>query len=54
MSAINLLGVALGGYLASLVVAIVNYLSEMSGKPWIADDLNEGRLDLYYLVLAGV
>ncbi|GMH40120.1 hypothetical protein BSKO_08024 [Bryopsis sp. KO-2023] len=54
MMAMNLLSVALGGYLAGGLIAIVNFISKAAGNEWIADDLNKGRLDLYFLTVGGL
>jgi peptide/histidine transporter 3/4 len=52
-SALSLLTIALGNYLSSLIVTVVMFATASGGKTgWIPDNLNEGHLDYYYLVLA--
>ncbi|PIA63958.1 hypothetical protein AQUCO_00201344v1 [Aquilegia coerulea] len=54
-SALSLLTTALGNYLSSLILTIVTILTTKGGKPgWIPDNLNEGRLDNYFWLLAGL
>jgi dipeptide/tripeptide permease len=50
--ALQLLSSALGMYLSSAILYAVQQLTQPS--PWIADDLNDGRLDLYFLLLVGL
>jgi len=50
VQAIYLLTTALGNYLGLILVFCVNLASQSS--PWIADDVNEGHLDLYFFTLA--
>jgi hypothetical protein len=45
--ALRLVATALGGYLAAAEV-------RLSPRGWITDDLNRGRLDLFFLALAGL
>ncbi|KAL8130319.1 hypothetical protein V2J09_019474 [Rumex salicifolius] len=49
-------GMAVGSYLSNFMVSIVH--SATTGKDdegdWLAEDLNKGRLDLYYYVVAGL
>ncbi|XAR58934.1 Peptide-transporting ATPase [Bertholletia excelsa] len=52
-SALSLTTVALGNYLSSLLVTIVTSISTKNGKlGWIPDNLNYGRLDYFFWLLA--
>ncbi|KAL5102433.1 hypothetical protein RYX36_006761 [Vicia faba] len=54
-SALSLLTVALGQYLSSLLVTIVTKVTTMKGGPgWLPDNLNYGRLDHFFGLLAGL
>ncbi|CAL5189609.1 unnamed protein product [Lathyrus oleraceus] len=54
-SALSLLTVALGQYLSSLLVTIVTKVTTLKGGPgWLPDDLNYGRLDHFFGLLAGL
>lgn len=54
-SALSLLTTALGNYLSALILTIVTYLTTKGGNPgWIPDNLNEGHLDYFFWVLAGL
>ncbi|XP_045786463.1 protein NRT1/ PTR FAMILY 8.1-like [Trifolium pratense] len=54
-SALSLLTVALGQYLSSLLVTIVTKVTTANGGPgWLPDNLNYGRLDLFFGLLAGL
>ncbi|XP_062082526.1 protein NRT1/ PTR FAMILY 8.3-like isoform X1 [Humulus lupulus] len=54
-SAFSLLTNSLGNYLCSLVLTIVTYITTKGGKPgWIPDNLNEGHLDYFFWLLAGL
>lgn len=44
-------GFAVSFYVSNLVISVVDHATE--GR-WLAEDLNEGRLDLFYYVIAGV
>jgi dipeptide/tripeptide permease len=44
---------ALGNYLSGFLVTIVHRTTG-SGSNWLAQDLNEGRLDLFYWTIAGI
>jgi dipeptide/tripeptide permease len=44
---------ALGNYLSGFLVSIVHRATG-SGSNWLAQDLNEGRLDLFYWTIAGI
>ncbi|KAK9918815.1 hypothetical protein WJX75_007179 [Coccomyxa subellipsoidea] len=52
--ALQLLSVAIGSYLSGAVVLAVSYLSDYLGCDWLPQDLNYGRLDLFFLLLAGL
>ena len=52
MGAPQLLSSALGMYLSSAILFTVEKLTQPT--PWIADNLNDGRLDLYFLLLVGL
>ncbi|KAM3739951.1 hypothetical protein ACB098_08G062200 [Castanea mollissima] len=52
-SALSLTTVALGNYLSTLLVAVVTKVSTRHGKlGWIPDNLNYGRLDYFFWLLA--
>ncbi|KAK4278608.1 hypothetical protein QN277_016435 [Acacia crassicarpa] len=52
-SALQLLTVALGQYLSSLLVTIVTSISTKNGSPgWIPDNLNYGRIHYFFWLLA--
>ncbi|CAN6727951.1 unnamed protein product [Malus baccata var. baccata] len=54
-SALSLLTTSLGNYLSSLILTIVTYFSTKDGKAgWIPDNLNEGHLDYFFWLLAGL
>ncbi|GAB4857381.1 hypothetical protein Ancab_015290 [Ancistrocladus abbreviatus] len=54
-SALSLTTVALGNYLSSLLVTIVTSITTKNGKlGWIPDNLNRGRLDYFYWLLASL
>ena len=54
MLALQLLGTALGGYAAGLLMWAINSITQATaGGEWIPEDLNEGRLDLMYLTIGG-
>lgn len=54
-SALSLLTTSLGNYLSSLILTIVTYFTTMGGKTgWIPDNLNEGHLDYFFWLLAGL
>ncbi|CAN6303983.1 unnamed protein product [Urochloa humidicola] len=44
---------ALGNYLSGFLVTIVHQTTG-SGRNWLAQDLNKGRLDLFYWTIAGI
>ncbi|KAK7305353.1 hypothetical protein VNO77_43258 [Canavalia gladiata] len=52
-SALQLVTVALGQYLSSLLVTIVTNISTRNGSPgWIPDNLNYGHIDYFFWLLA--
>lgn len=54
-SALSLLTVALGQYLSSLLVTVVTKVTTLNGGPgWLPDNLNYGRLDCFFWLLAGL
>jgi peptide/histidine transporter 3/4 len=54
-SALSLLTTSLGNYLSSFILTLVTYFTTRGGKPgWIPDNLNEGRLDNFFWLLAGL
>ncbi|XP_010246838.1 PREDICTED: protein NRT1/ PTR FAMILY 8.3-like [Nelumbo nucifera] len=54
-SALALLTTALGNYLSSFILTIVTTITTKGGKPgWIPDNLNEGHLDHFFLLIAGL
>ncbi|KAJ7942754.1 protein NRT1/ PTR FAMILY 8.3-like [Quillaja saponaria] len=54
-SALSLLTTSLGNYLSSFILTIVTYLTTKGGKAgWIPDNLNEGHLDYFFWLLAGL
>ncbi|CAK8565772.1 unnamed protein product [Lathyrus sativus] len=49
------LGMAAGNLVSSFVFSTIENVSSRGGKKgWICDDINEGRFDKYYWVIAGV
>ncbi|CAG9466836.1 unnamed protein product [Pedinophyceae sp. YPF-701] len=55
MMALELLSTALGSYLAGFIIWAVQRLTDDGrGGGWIPRDLNRGRLDLYFVFLAGL
>lgn len=54
-SALSLLTTAFGSYLTSFMLTVVSYLTTKGGQPgWIPDNLNEGHLDYFFWLLAGL
>ena len=51
--ALQLLSVCIGSYLSGAVVLAVSYFSDLAGHDWLPSDLNYGRLDLFFFLLAG-
>jgi hypothetical protein len=52
--ALQLAATACGGYAASALLRAVSRATAARGTPWIAQDLNDGRLDLFFLLLAAL
>lgn len=54
-SALSLLTTSLGNYLSSFILTVVTSVTTAGGKPgWIPDNLNEGHLDYFFWLLAGL
>ncbi|KAL5554164.1 hypothetical protein UlMin_041565 [Ulmus minor] len=54
-SAFALLTTSLGNYLSSLILTLVTYFTTKGGNVgWITDNLNEGHLDYFFWLLAGL
>ncbi|CAK9163710.1 unnamed protein product [Ilex paraguariensis] len=54
-SAFSLLTTALGNYLSSFILTVVTSITTRGGKTgWIPDNLNEGHLDNFFWLLAGL
>lgn len=54
-SALSLLTTALGNYLSSFILTVVTSITTQGGKTgWIPDNLNEGHLDYFFWLLAGL
>ncbi|KAJ0987547.1 hypothetical protein J5N97_005903 [Dioscorea zingiberensis] len=54
-NAFALLSLALGNYFNSMLLTLVRSLTTRGGNPgWIPDCLNEGHLDYYFWLLAGI
>ncbi|GAA0151456.1 transporter [Lithospermum erythrorhizon] len=54
-SALNLLTTCLGNYLSSFILTVVTALTTQGGRAgWIPDNLNEGHLDYFFWLLAGL
>ncbi|KAL2317519.1 hypothetical protein Fmac_031395 [Flemingia macrophylla] len=54
-SALQLLTVAFGSYLSSLLITIVTKVTTRNGSPgWLPDKLNYGHLDYFFLLLTGL
>uniref|UniRef100_R7W5G8 Peptide transporter PTR2 n=1 Tax=Aegilops tauschii TaxID=37682 RepID=R7W5G8_AEGTA len=54
-TALALLAVAAGGYLSSFLLTAVQWATATGGAPgWIPDDLNEGHLDRFFWMMAGL
>ena len=54
MSALNLTAIALGAYLCSLFLLLIDSITHSVGHQWITDNLNEGHLDMFYLLILGL
>lgn len=54
-SALSLLTTSLGNYLSSFILTVVTYLTTKGGQAgWIPDNLNEGHLDYFFWLIAGL
>ncbi|CAK8578268.1 unnamed protein product [Lathyrus sativus] len=54
-SALPLLCFSLGNYLSSFMLTIVTYFTTQGGRlGWIPDNLNNGHLDYFFLLLSGL
>lgn len=54
-STLSGMGMSLASLLASLILNIVDSVSKSGGhESWISSDIDKGRYDYYYLVLAGL
>ncbi|KAM7463346.1 hypothetical protein LguiA_031467 [Lonicera macranthoides] len=54
-SALSLLTTSLGNYLSSFILTVVTSITTGGGKAgWIPDNLNEGHLDYFFWLLAGL
>ncbi|KAF0929668.1 hypothetical protein E2562_023021 [Oryza meyeriana var. granulata] len=56
-TAVSLVAVAAGSYLNSAIVAVVAWATSPEkggGGGWIPDDLNQGRLDCFFWLMAGL
>ncbi|CAN0826350.1 Protein NRT1/ PTR FAMILY 1.2 [Linum grandiflorum] len=50
-----ILGAAIGSLLCSVLIDVVDRFSSLGGKEsWLSTNLNEGRLDYYYWLIAGI
>eukprot|EP01130_Rhizamoeba_saxonica_P014468 TRINITY_DN6325_c0_g1_i3.p1 TRINITY_DN6325_c0_g1~~TRINITY_DN6325_c0_g1_i3.p1 ORF type:complete len:444 (+),score=62.15 TRINITY_DN6325_c0_g1_i3:173-1504(+) len=52
--AVFLITTGLGNYLGSLVVFTTNFVSDYFGDQWIKNEVNDGHLDYYFFLLAGL
>ncbi|BAF20433.1 protein NRT1/ PTR FAMILY 8.3 [Oryza sativa Japonica Group] len=54
-AALALGAIAAGDYLSSIIVTAVSWATATGGRPgWIPDDLNEGHLDRFFWMMAGL
>lgn len=54
-SAFALITVSLGSYISSIILTLVAYITTQGGDPgWIPDNLNEGHLDRFFWLIAGI
>ncbi|KAL4579570.1 hypothetical protein LXL04_015722 [Taraxacum kok-saghyz] len=54
-SALSLLTTSLGNYLSSFILTVVTVVTTRGGRAgWIPDNLNEGHLDRFFWLLAGL
>ncbi|KAJ4769431.1 Protein NRT1/ PTR FAMILY 2.11 [Rhynchospora pubera] len=53
--ALAFLNLAFGNYLSGFLVTIIHKTTGAEGrKNWLSQDLNKGRLDMFYVVIAGI
>lgn len=53
--AFSLANISAGNYLSSFIVSVVPVFTARGGSPgWIPDNLNEGHLDRFYMMMAGL
>ena len=52
--ALQLFSVALGGYFATALTIIISAATKATGQAWYTSDLNQGRLDLFFLLIAAL
>ncbi|XP_037425684.1 protein NRT1/ PTR FAMILY 8.3-like isoform X1 [Triticum dicoccoides] len=54
-AAFALITVSAGSYLSSFILTLVSYITTQGGDPgWIPDNLNEGHLDRFFWLIAGI
>ena len=54
-TALGFLAIAAGGYLSSFLLTVVQWATTAGGRPgWIPDDLNQGHLDRFFWMMAGL
>ncbi|CAM0945920.1 unnamed protein product [Alopecurus aequalis] len=54
-TSLALLTIALGSYLSSLIYAVIALFTATADSPgWISDDLNQGHLDYFFWIMAGI
>ncbi|CAL4921678.1 unnamed protein product [Urochloa decumbens] len=54
-SAFALVTVSVGDYVSSIILTLVSYITTQRGDPgWIPDNLNEGHLDRFFWLIAGI
>jgi len=54
-SAFALVTVSVGDYVSSIILTLVSYITTQGGDPgWIPDNLNEGHLDRFFWLIAGI
>jgi peptide/histidine transporter 3/4 len=53
--AFSVVNISAGNYLSSFILSLVPVFTARGGSPgWIPDNLNEGHLDRFYLMMAGL
>ncbi|CAK8578264.1 unnamed protein product [Lathyrus sativus] len=54
-SSLPLFSISFGNYLSSFILTIVTYFTTQGGRlGWISDNLNNGHLDYFFLLLSGL